>query len=285
VWNLDSCRLTAELYDDSANVGHIAVAPDGDYALSGSDAGLIKIWHLARLQLHGSFHADAGVTALAAARHGVIVAGDRSGAVHILQCLSAVAKAEADRVLDAVERKIRHQISTFRGHVIANRTAGSVCQMAEASSGQSLFMIAFDIHNNCERIGIAVFAGDVVMNGLDLHEFVIRSADFNHKDELVAWYGEPAQVHYALWDKSEFSIYAAGGEERNAGYSTTERQVDECEIELHEPIDWPEYHGGSRTSIRLHGKVTSKTNWRRFLHRLEKRWVQIDVRGPCPWDW
>ncbi|MCD6032369.1 MAG: hypothetical protein K0S78_4551 [Thermomicrobiales bacterium] len=115
--------------------------------------------------------------------------------------------------------------------------------------------------------------------------FIVRNADFNYYDELVAWYGEPAQVHYAFWDKREFSIYAAGGEERNAGYSITESYVEKCQITLDEPINWPEYQGGSRTFIRFRGKITSKTNWRMFLDKLEKQWVQIDVRGPCPWDW
>jgi WD40 repeat protein len=169
VWNLETSRLVATFDDGADDVRKLGVAPDGECVISGSRTGRLKIWHSATRQCHASFDVEAGVTALAPARHGVVVAGDSSGAVHILQCLSAVDEAEADRVLNAVERKIRGQIATFRGYVIANRTAGSVCRMAEASS--LLFRIAFALQSNDEEVGIAAFAGYAVIDGFPCEWF------------------------------------------------------------------------------------------------------------------
>ena len=62
VRNLETGCLAATLDDGPEEVREIAVAPDGEYVVSGSRRGRLKVWHVANRQRLASFDADAGVT-------------------------------------------------------------------------------------------------------------------------------------------------------------------------------------------------------------------------------
>ena len=275
VCNLQTGCLIATVDDGADEVRAIAEAPDGDYAISGSRTGRLKIWQLPTGHSLASFNVDASVTAVAVARDGVLVAGDSSGAVHILQCLSAVSKPEACRLLDVVERRLRQQISTFRGHSIAARRAGAVARIPRSLSTELFFTIGFNISDNSSAIGIVVFTGRTILDGSD--KIVINDVEFKINDPQETAFGSPSEVKYALVTGDRFIIHLYGWNEKlvDCDDLRIEELVRRYQIRLDEPINWPS--GGSRIGLDLHGTVTSKDKWRCFLQELEQSWMQANV--------
>ena len=62
----------------------LAVLPDGRIA-SGAWDNTVRVWDPRSGRQLAMFHADAPITALLAHPNGLIVAGDKSGAVHFLR--------------------------------------------------------------------------------------------------------------------------------------------------------------------------------------------------------
>ncbi len=87
LWDLETGALLRTLEDHAGEVTTVAVLPDGQRALSGSEDKTLKLWDLKTGACLASFTADAGIGCVAAASDYLFVAGDASGALHILRLI------------------------------------------------------------------------------------------------------------------------------------------------------------------------------------------------------
>ncbi|QSV73638.1 MAG: WD40 repeat domain-containing protein [Aphanizomenon flos-aquae KM1D3_PB] len=86
IWDLETGTEKFTLQGHSNWVNAIALTPDGQTLISGSDDNTIKIWDLATRKEIATFTGESPITCCAVASDGVtIVAGEKSGRLHFLR--------------------------------------------------------------------------------------------------------------------------------------------------------------------------------------------------------
>jgi WD40 repeat protein len=84
VFNLARSRDPVVLLGHEGLIGGLAALPGGGLA-SGGDDRTVRAWDVAAGRETARFHADAGISALAATPDGLILAGDKMGRLHSLR--------------------------------------------------------------------------------------------------------------------------------------------------------------------------------------------------------
>jgi WD40 repeat protein len=86
VWDLASGFVLMEITEDIGTVNSAVLIGNGQRAVTGSGDHTVRLWDLERPRCLATFTADDTVTScVVSADEGTIIAGDGSGAVHILK--------------------------------------------------------------------------------------------------------------------------------------------------------------------------------------------------------
>jgi WD40 repeat protein len=95
VWDLASGSVLMKITEEIGTVNSAAMISNGQRAVTGSGDHTVRLWDLDRARCVASFTADDTVTGCAvSADAGTIIAGDASGAVHILQVRAVAGSLE-----------------------------------------------------------------------------------------------------------------------------------------------------------------------------------------------
>jgi len=86
VWDLASGSVLKEITEEIGTVNSAVLIGNGQCAVTGSGDHTVRLWDLDQARCLATFTADDTVTSCAvSADAGTMIAGDGSGAVHILQ--------------------------------------------------------------------------------------------------------------------------------------------------------------------------------------------------------
>ena len=154
VWDLESGIRTHTLRGHSGSVTSVAVTPDGRRAISVSTDETLKVWDLERAVAITTFRAESPLWACALGRDGIsVVAGSKSGQVHIMRLEGAEAALEPNERQDPCSQQSRATRRLRPSGLFVPHQLGEVSEVHEvphADVSTKLLILIQEAHVNYE---------------------------------------------------------------------------------------------------------------------------------------
>jgi WD40 repeat protein len=113
VWDLESGETLHTLVGHDGAVWAVAATPDGRYLVSASRDKTLKMWDLGQNRLLATFSTDSALATCAIASNGLILAGGRSGRIHLLSLVKGMTNSPSQReVSPSVTQQIASALSS-----------------------------------------------------------------------------------------------------------------------------------------------------------------------------